>query len=191
MKVLIIDNGTIHLENLKKLLSGNSLTVLKFFSGYPSPSSFDLIVLSGGSTYEVAEHPEKFKKEIDLVKNSPVPVVGVCEGCEIIAYGYGSELYEFGPKEKGIKSIKFLDNNLLDTNGNVDVFEAHHWAIKKLGPDLTGIAKSEHGWEMIKVKDKDIYGFQFHPEMLTDKLIGDDIFRKVIRKCLPLIPNAT
>lgn len=180
MKVLIIDNGTIHLENLKKLLSGNDPTVLEFFSDYPSPSNFDLIVLSGGSTYEVAEHPEKFKKEIDLVKNSPIPVIGICEGCEIIAYAYGSELYEFGPKAKGIKDVEFLNENILDINGSVKVFEAHHWAIKKLGPDVIGIAKSEHGWEMIKVKDKNIYGFQFHPEMFTDKLLGDEIFKKVI-----------
>ncbi len=181
MKTLIIDNGTKHLQALKNLLSKNVLTIIKSSEDLPTPSDFNLIILSGSSKFAVKENPEKFVEEIKLVKNSNIPIIGICAGCEIVAYTYNSQLESFKPKEKGIKEIKIVNSNYFKVNKPIKVYEAHHWAIKKLGKDLTGIAKSKHGWEIIKVKDRNVYGLQFHPEMLTDMLLGDEIFRKITK----------
>lgn len=182
MKILLIDNGTKHLNSLKKLLSGHKVDVFKLFSKYPSTFGYNLIILSGGSKVGIKESPESFYQEIELIKNSKTPIIGICEGCEIIAYAFNSDLQKISPKAKGIKEIEVLYNNFFALPSPILVYEAHHWAIKRLGRKLMAIAKSETGFEIIKHKSKNIYGFQFHPEMLTDKLVGGDIFNLVIKK---------
>jgi gamma-glutamyl-gamma-aminobutyrate hydrolase PuuD len=64
----------------------------------------------------------------------------------------------------------------------IKVFEAHHWAITDLGKYLKGLAKSRTGYEIIKHKTKNIFGLQFHPEMLDNESAGDEIFRRIISK---------
>jgi len=180
MKVLIIDNGTKHLRSLKKLLSAYEVNIFPFFSNYSNIEQYNLIVLSGGSKFAVTQNPEKFTGEIDLIKNSTIPIIGICEGCEVIAYVYGSKLKSFGPKIKGVKTIEIVDNTIIDSNGPINVYEAHHWAIEKLGKDLIGVAKSQNGFEIIKHRQKPIYGLQFHPEMFVDKTLGDEIFKQIV-----------
>lgn len=180
MKVLIIDNGTKHLINLKRLLSIYDVTILPFSDNYLNPDQYGLIILSGGSSFAIAQNPEKFTNEMNLIKNSNIPIIGICEGCEIIAYTYGSKLESFEPKSKGIKEIEIIDKSQLNFPSPIKVYEAHHWAIIKLGRKLLGIAKSVTGFEIIKHEEKPIYGLQFHPEMFVDETLGDEIFNKLI-----------
>lgn len=177
MKVLLIDNGTKHLGKLQDLLKNNEIHVYKLFSKYPDFNSFDLVVLSGGSRISVVSAPEVFKQEIDLIKKSETPILGICEGCEIIAYAFESELQYLEHKTKGIKKIELTSNEF---DKKVEVYEAHHFAIKKLGRELTELAKSDGGVEIFKHKDKSIYGMQFHPEMFVDLTVGDEIFKKIL-----------
>lgn len=180
MKILLIDNGTTILPQLKKLLSGNTIEVRNLFSQYPDPEKFNLIILSGGSKYEVVPDAKLFCREMNLVKTTPTPIIGICEGCELIAYTYGSKLKSFKPKAHGVRKIEIL-GTLFNPPIVVEVYEAHHWAIKKLGPDLIGLAKSRHGYEIIKHKTKLIYGLQFHPEMLVNQTQGDEIYKHILQ----------
>lgn len=184
MRVLLIDNGTKHLANLKKLLSGYETDIYPLFSRYPSFYGYNLIVLSGGSDYAVSLNPEKFEQEIDLIRSARIPIIGICEGAEIIAYAFNSDLEQIEPKVKGARKIEITDENLLGRKTEIEVYEAHRWAIKKLGRKLTGLAKSESGFEIIKHKDRNIYGLQFHPEMLNNKTLGDDIFKQILKKVI-------
>jgi GMP synthase (glutamine-hydrolysing) len=178
MKVLLIDNGTKHLRSLKKLLINNEVVTVSLFTKYPNPNDFDLVVLSGGSKFSVLKYPGKFAQEIKLVKNSKTPIIGICEGCEIIAFAYGSILEKLKKKTLGIKEITLIENiAFLTSLKNFKVYEAHHFAITKLGKNLLGLAKSKDGYEIIKHKTKNIFGFQFHPEMLVEKTLGDEIFK--------------
>lgn len=179
MKVLLIDNGTKHLGKLKELLKNYEIHVCKLFSTYPDFNLFDLVVLSGGSQISVVSAPEVFKQEIDLIKKSQTSIIGICEGCEIIAYTYGSELKYLEHKTKGVKKIHLISKEFV-FNKDIEVYEAHHFAIKNLGDDLVELATSDDGVEIIKHKNKNIYGLQFHPEMMVDVTLGDEIFRKVI-----------
>lgn len=183
MKILLIDNGSKHLRSLLKLLKKNEIVTAQFFGQYPSAENFDLIILSGGSKYSILKHPEKFNQEVDLVKTSKIPIIGICEGCEIIAYAYGSVLKKLEKKTKGVKKILITRKyNLVPPISNFKVYEAHRWSITKLGRALLGLAKSKDGFEIIKHKTKNIFGFQFHPEMLVEKTVGDEIFNNLITK---------
>ncbi|MEI6144754.1 MAG: gamma-glutamyl-gamma-aminobutyrate hydrolase family protein, partial [Candidatus Berkelbacteria bacterium] len=66
---------------------------------------------------------------------------------------------------------------------NLKVYESHRWIVKKVGEDLLALAKSEDGIEVIKHKNRLIYGVQFHPEMLAD----DTCDQTIIKNFLTLI----
>lgn len=179
MKVLLIDNGTKHLARLKRLLNGNILKTVGLFSEYPNFENYDLIILSGGSVVSIAGSPESFVQETKMVRESKTPIIGICQGCEIIATAYGSKLKFLDHKTKGVKKVH-LEIESENFPKNVDVYEAHHYAIKTLGPDLVELAKSNDGVEMLKHKTKEIYGMQFHPEMLVNATFGDELFKYVV-----------
>lgn len=65
-------------------------------------------------------------------------------------------------------------------NKEIPVFESHRFAIEKISNVIEALATSDHGIEMIKHKDKPIYGLQFHPESFIDKTQGDEIFLKIL-----------
>lgn len=180
MKILIINNGSKHLRNLIKLLSPNKLDIYPFAGDYPPANSYDLIILSGGSKFSLPSHPSIFKKEVKLAQTAKVPIIGICQGCEIIARAYGAHLNFQFPKFKGVKQIKLTVKHFLGVPSEFKVFDAHFWAIKNLGNDLSGIATSERGFEIIKHNSKRIYGLMFHPEMFADKTLGDEVFRKIL-----------
>jgi GMP synthase-like glutamine amidotransferase len=179
MKILLIDNGTKHLRKLKDLLKDFEVDIYPLFDKYPSFYGYNLIILSGGSNYAVKTNPDKFEREINLIKDAKIPIIGICQGCEIIAYTFNSDLEKINPKTKGVRNIEFIDKDFFRSK-MVEVYEAHRWVIKRLGKKLTGIAKSQTGFEVIK--HKPIYGLQFHPEMFVDKTLGDDIFMSIIAK---------
>jgi GMP synthase (glutamine-hydrolysing) len=183
MKILIVDNGTKHLRKLRELLFTHEITTRQLFGQYDDYDKFSLIILSGGSQISIISAPEIFKEEINLVKTSRVPIIGICEGCEIIAYAFGSKFVYFDKKAKGLKRIDVLDkDSIFGGLDNFKAYEAHHFAITKLGKNLVGLAKSHLGYEVVKHKNKKIYGLQFHPEMLDNESYGDNVFRRIVSK---------
>lgn len=64
---------------------------------------------------------------------------------------------------------------------SIDAWENHRWVVEKLGPDLIGLARSKLGYEIIRHSTKPIYGFQFHPEMLTKETKGAVIFNNLVK----------
>lgn len=119
-----------------------------------------------------------------------VPVLGICYGMHCIAAKYGAEIKrlsqtaEFGP----IRIVsKKTDDPLL--SGIMDlrtVWASHMDTVISLGPKLVKIAQSESGvCQVIKVKDLNIWGVQFHPEVDHGE-IGKDVllnFANSICKC--------
>ena len=179
-KILIIDNGTKNIQALKKLLREHNVQVLDIENLDIAKSNAELVILSGGSKYSVVGTPQIFKKELDFIKTSTLPIIGICLGCELIAYAFGSILEKSIAKERGQVDIEITESNRIFDKGRARVYESHIWAIKKLGKILQGIAKSKDGWEIIKHKTKPIYGLQFHPEIHTGNTAGEEYFKKLI-----------
>ena len=184
MKVLIINNHTKHLGKLKDLLVNYKIEISDFES-INSDDSHDLAILTGGSFLSIENAPEIFKNEINFIKNTTKPVIGICQGAQLVAYSYGSTLEFIKRRTKGIKKIEFIGSTDLDIHAQYFyVYESHQWAIKNLGKDLIGLAESKNGFEIIKHKSKKIYGLQFHPEMAIDKSLGDEMFNLCVKKVL-------
>ncbi len=96
MKILIIDNGTRFLPKLVGFAKNSGHNDVKIAKRNlilnQDVANSDLIILSGSPSNPVALHPDAYQDEIELVRKTDKPVLGICMGFEIIAYAYGSDL---------------------------------------------------------------------------------------------------
>ena len=168
MKTLIINNHSNYIKELVSLFSDvviiDKQTLTKDFN----ITNYDLIVLSGGSNVPtVLRHPEEYIYEISIIKESKIPVLGICLGAEIICEAYGGKLQELTEEHRGVITLQITNLDLEKALGvsNLEVTEGHHIGIQGIPQDFISCAHSEHGIEIIKHKDKPIIGFQFHPEV--------------------------
>ena len=176
----MVDNATINLNKLKKSFNEYKINIERY-NKIKNPEKYDLIVLSGGSGFSVVNHKNVFKKEIRLIKNSKIPILGICLGAEIIAISFGGKLKKSLSKEKGIMEIKKIKNDPLIKGlpNKFKVYESHRWIIKNC-KNLIPLAKSKKGIEIIKHPSKKIYGVQFHPEMFKNKTKGYKIIKNFL-----------
>jgi hypothetical protein len=76
---------------------------------------------------------------------------------------------------------KFLNSDpIFSGNKVLNVYESHRWVIQSLPAEFEILATSEYGIETFKHTQKPIYGFQFHPENMTEEGKGDEVFLKVL-----------
>ena len=189
MKIVIVDNGSRYLSQLKDLLAKHHMTVWPWNRANVSDlEKFDLIILSGGHKYAVLNHRKVYKKEIEVIRNSSIPIIGICLGSELIAWVFGAKLMRLKTPEHGLIAIRRSPGADLPLLRNFKVYESHHWAIRQLSKSLKGLAKSKDGYEIFKHKARPIYGLQFHPEIVAPKSSGKIIFNRIL-KTLTLAKN--
>ncbi len=174
LKILLIDNGTVHIEALKKALEPNLVeTITKDQINIDSANTYDLIVMSGSTNNAVVKNPDIYYSEIELIKQIKKPLLGICMGFEVIAYTFGAKFLELSSKVSGPKELTITkDDALFKEEPNYTVMENHKWVVLSIQDPMIELARSDTGIEIIKHADKPIYGFQFHPEILDDRSNG-------------------
>jgi GMP synthase-like glutamine amidotransferase len=85
MNILLFDNGSKYLPRLKKLLNSFGKLQVINESEQLNSADTDFTVLSGGHKFSVLSHPDYYQNEIDFIKNTNKPVLGICLGAELIA----------------------------------------------------------------------------------------------------------
>jgi GMP synthase-like glutamine amidotransferase len=184
MNILIINNGTSHIEELKRLVDGEKVEVVEFGKiNSINYKNFDLIILSGSSHFPILSlsHQELYPQEIELILNSEKPILGVCLGFELIAYAFGATMNRLNFKELGIVKIRPTNNSpLFKDIPSFEVYEAHRWTINEVPIGFDELARSKDGVEVFQHKNRKVFGFQFHPEMFVEKTCGDEIFYNLL-----------
>jgi GMP synthase (glutamine-hydrolysing) len=182
MKILVVDNGTSHLSELKNILSSHDFGIVKYHEiNSVNADDFDAIVLSGGD-FPLKGNEAKLQEEIDLIKNYQKPIFGICFGFEVIAYVFGAKLKQLRSKEQGILDLKVIEPDQIFLNiPNFQVYEGHRWVINKPTDEIIALARSKDGIEAIKHKTRPIYAVQFHPEMFVKETCGDEIFNNFLK----------
>ena len=116
--------------------------------------------------------PEDSKVSLDLIKNpAGIPVLGVCLGHQGIALAHGAEVIGAKTIMHGKSSVmKHTADGIFEGVSNPFSAIRYHSLVAKREnlPDVLEItAESDDGEIMgLKVKGKDIYGVQFHPESI-------------------------
>ena len=177
----MIDNGTKYIKKLEILTRKHQVDLVYWHKeALINTGKYDLVILSG-SHKDIKGNESYFANEINYARSTNIPLLGICLGFEIIIYAYGGRLEYLGQEEKGILQINLFKKDALFGNlHSIDAWENHRWVATFIGVDLVGLAKSELGYEIVKHKEKPIYGFQFHPEMLTKETKGAAIFNNLV-----------
>lgn len=123
------------------------------------------IVFSGGPNVVTDINALKVDERIfDL----GIPILGICYGMQLIGNHFGAELIESDVKEYGRQSIEISNNACLFNNLEItqDVWMSHGYEIINPPNNIEVLARSSDGIiAALKVKDKNIFGVQFHLEV--------------------------
>lgn len=185
-KALIIDNHTKHLDQLRSLIPCETEVIDWNDFKTIGDSHYDVIILTGGSNMPpVAEYPEAYTNEQRLIRETSIPLIGICLGCELIAHEFGADIKVLDTAQKGFVSIAIHPPfDAAFPQKNMIAYEAHSRAITNLPDTFDLVATSDHGPEIIHHRKRNLWGIQFHPEHLTDRTLGDEIFISILKRCL-------
>jgi len=145
----------------------------------------DAIVISPGPGHPA--NPKDIGTCLDIIRETHVPLLGVCLGHQAIAVAFGGEVSHSpsGPLHGKTTLINHSGSGIYMGLPNPLVGGRYHsLAITKLPQELEVTARTEDGIIMgIKHKQRSIYGLQFHPEsvLTPDGLKIVENFLKVAR----------
>lgn len=169
MKIAIFEFFENRAINIKKLIldvnDNIDIDIYKVYNNEFPIFEYDAYIYSGGpisllddNEYKYINRVKKFTLSIDK------PILGICLGCQIIAESFGGIISEASELEVGFKRI-FVDSDSLLKKDSY--FFNYHWDyISKLPKDFKCYAHSNIcRYHIIKHKNKNIWGVQFHPEI--------------------------
>jgi GMP synthase (glutamine-hydrolysing) len=101
-----------------------------------------------------------------------IPILGICYGMQLIAHSLGGEVAHTGKREYGkTKLILNRRSKLFQHMGNkgsrLEVWMSHGDQVKALPPSFYAVARSRSTpFAAIEDASRNIYGLQFHPEVI-------------------------
>ncbi len=126
----------------------------------------DAIVISPGPGHPA--NPKDIGSCLDIIRESAVPLLGVCLGNQAIAVAFGGEVAHSpsGPVHGKTSIIHHSGSGIYQGLPNPLVGGRYHsLAITRLPDELEVTARTQEGVIMgVKHKKRPIFGLQFHPE---------------------------
>ena len=171
--LLIIDNQSTFIKKFKRdFLSEQDFDYIIFDHNQPlnlsAKSEVKGIILSGGrgTPYE----PLNLTSNFIALANFDVPVLGLCLGHEILAVMNMARIKKLPKAQRKKEIISILDTSDPIFEGlnksEVSLVERHTHHVADLPRDYIRLGESAAcPNEIIRHKDKPMYGFQAHPEV--------------------------
>jgi len=127
------------------------------------------IILSGGpsSVYE-DESPQLTNEFFNYIKESKIPVLGICYGFHLIIHQLGGNIEAQEEKEYGRTELEIIEPNLLLNflNDRETVWMSHGDQVKTMPKGFKILAKTSTCPIAAYANEEQlIYGVQFHPEV--------------------------
>ncbi len=185
MKLLLVNNETRHLRALKSICEQhNAVDVTEVERLRESqPEHYDAVILSGSYRHSVLYPASYFESEIEFIRTTDKPVLGVCLGFELIAHAFGCELNRLSQKVIGAGLVTPTTEGAEIFQGTtpIQVTEAHRWSVEEVPPDLVVLATSKTGIEALRHRTRPLYGLQFHPEDFSYASDGKAVFDTILK----------
>lgn len=127
------------------------------------------IILSGGPASVYAEnsyHPDEEIFKLNL------PILGICYGMQLISQYFGGSVIPANRHEYGKAKLNFIGENPIfkDTENGQIVWMSHGDKVENIPEGFKKIATSDNSpFAAIANTEKNIYAFQFHPEVYHSK----------------------
>jgi GMP synthase (glutamine-hydrolysing) len=133
----------------------------------------DIMILTG-SNFMLSKPDTRmvFQPEMDLVRETDLPFLGICFGHQLIGAAYGSQVVDLGHNIREFKEVKLLGKDPLFDGlpGSIRVSESHRQALTRVPEGFCHLAESATSQvEAICHQKRPIYGVQFHPERSDEK----------------------
>lgn len=173
MKILLINNNTLHMDYLMDALADHDVEVVNYEPGARlNHGDKDLILLSGGGGEGLEIH-DKYRRgklwyqdQMEFVRRTDKPVLGICMGFEVVARAFGAPVRQM---KKGLVHGYFkLDTTpqgrLALGRDRLVQFKAHSWHVPAAPNNFDVLAVSPDGLEIIRHRWRPILAVQFHPE---------------------------
>jgi len=161
-------------ERLEKCLRDNGARVTSIEWDAASPrlfNSYDGVALSGSPDMMSEDRvAAKFRKEMDAILGSNVPVLGVCFGHQMMARAFGAEVVKDGrPVLEMVRTQVLAEDPLFDgLPRSLVLLESRHEVVKSLPQGFRLLASSAMSQiATMKHEARPLYGVQFHPERYT------------------------
>jgi len=183
MKIVIINNGTKHLRALQKICQRHGSVEVLGLSQLAELETLKktILVLSGGHSYAVKYNHKLYAKEMELIRHSNLPIIGICLGFELIAECYGGKLKLRKKRlHRLVRITKTQQDPALEAFDTMLTYQAHRWMLDSVSPPLLELARSHSEVEIIKHMTKPIYGMQFHPEVSIGRNNAKKILDSII-----------
>jgi hypothetical protein len=150
MRILLINNNTVHLKSLLSGLNGHQFEIQKYRPGLDfHDAGKDLVVLSGGGGEGLEIHDE--------------------HRFEVIARAYGAPVTDDRGLVLGREQVQVSRQAKRLWGSTLSQHEAHSWRVQDVPSDFEVLATSKTGIEIFRYDDpqkadKTIFATQFHPE---------------------------
>ena len=108
-------------------------------------------------------------KKFSWLKRYNKSVLGICAGMEIICKIFNCSLKK--STEIGMTKIKTVKKNKL-FDSEFEAYSLHNYSVNSL-KNIEIIAKSDKCINAIIIKNKEIYGVLFHPEVRNQEIINN------------------
>ncbi len=197
-KVLIIDLRSQTTNNIERVVRELGYRSAVFEPGkakgfIKKGNRIDAVILSGGDWSVFVEGAPKVPEEIFSLKRtdgSPVPILGICYGHQLLAHRFGGVVATHRPEFGRVTIELSRDDDVLfeNTKSKQQVWMNHSDSVVKLPPGFSADAFSQNGSiSAISDMQRNIYGVQFHPEV-THTVYGAQILGNFLG---PRIANCT
>jgi GMP synthase (glutamine-hydrolysing) len=176
VKVLAVNNYPTRerFVRLAKCLQDNGAEVESIEWDQATTARFDAsdgAVLSGSP--DMMSEPKvqaKYCDEIDAIRDSGVPVLGVCFGHQMMAHAFGAEVVKDGAHVLEMVKTEVLAKDLLFKGlpEELMLLESRWEVVKSLPSGFRLVARSATSEiATMKHRTRPLYGVQFHPERYT------------------------
>lgn len=136
------------------------------------------IILSGGPHSVYDDHAPHVDAKLFAIGK---PILGICYGMQLTQYLQGGKVSPSQHREygKSILNIQEQHKILNNVENDSQVWMSHGDHVDQLAPDYKILAQTSSCIAVAKHKDKDIYNFQFHPEV-THTVFGKQMIKNFV-----------
>jgi GMP synthase (glutamine-hydrolysing) len=180
-QILILDFGSQYTQLIaRRVRELNVYCEIHPFNKIPALTSDVKGIILSGSPCSVRDQNAP---AVDISKLKGVPILGVCYGAQLIAHLSGGEVLPSHAREYGRAKLSTVDhhNSLLkEMSLDTQVWMSHADTIASVPDSFEVIAKTPSvSVAAFKVKNENIYGIQFHPEV-THTTQGKNLLRNFV-----------